>query len=103
MVGPRLEGSRLDSSHAAGAADDGHVLGGKVTNPGEVAASDGLGVDQGTADTEAAGAGFEETLRGRQVDAAGGHESDLGERAAQGLQVRRTADVGRKDLDDVGA
>ena len=45
---------------------------------------------------------FEEALGRRQVDAAGGHQANLGERTAQCLEIGRTADVGRKDLDDVG-
>ena len=61
-----------------------------------------LGLDKRSADAEGTRAGAQKVGCRFQVDTAGGHEADLGQGGTEGLEVRRAAQIGREDLDDIG-
>ena len=76
---------------------------GQVLDLFQIARGHQLGINERAADAEGTSAGFEK-LSGRfQIHATRRHQANVRQGTMQGLQIFRTGDLGRKNLDDVGS
>src|SRR5712692_11541440 len=76
------------------------ILASQTANAIKIALSHGLRFNQLATNAKTAGPGLQEFRGGRQIDSAGGHETNLRQRPAHSPEKSRPHDIGREYLDD---